>query len=126
MLLALQFWVYINDLNEFSKFKKNITKKINTVCDGKADGLIAEGNRYFDLKQCGISYHGDGERRKVVCMSLGADEYPMKWVWFHRNKPISKPFEIKLNSGDVYIMSEKAVGTDWKHSSIPTMRHAAG
>lgn len=26
----------------------------------------------------------------------------------------------------VYIMSEKAVGTDWKHSSIPTMRHAAG
>ena len=23
-------------------------------------------------------------------------------------------------------MSEKAVGTDWKKSSIPTMRHAAG
>ena len=31
-----------------------------------------------------------------------------------------------LNSGDVYIMSDKAVGFDWKRSSLLTLRHAAG
>ena len=59
-------------------------------------------------------------------MSLGADNYPMRWVWFYKNKPISEPFEVLLNSGDVYIMSENAIGTEWNKSSIPTMRHAAG
>jgi len=31
-----------------------------------------------------------------------------------------------LDDGDVYFMSEKAVGYDWKHSSIYSLRHAAG
>lgn len=26
----------------------------------------------------------------------------------------------------MYVMSEKAVGTDWKMSKIPTLRHATG
>lgn len=34
--------------------------------------------------------------------------------------------EISLQPGDVYIMSEKAVGFDWKRSAVPTLRHAAG
>ena len=34
--------------------------------------------------------------------------------------------ELNLNHGDIYIMSEKAVGYDWKMSSIYTLRHAAG
>ena len=50
----------------------------------------------------------------------------MKWVWFYKSKPISSPIEVKLNSGDVYIMSEKAVGYDWTKRIIPTLRHAAG
>jgi hypothetical protein len=31
-----------------------------------------------------------------------------------------------MNPGDVYIMSEKTVGTDWKKKTIPTLRHATG
>jgi hypothetical protein len=31
-----------------------------------------------------------------------------------------------LNHGDIYIMSDKAVGYDWKKRKIPTLRHAAG
>jgi hypothetical protein len=36
--------------------------------------------------------------------------------------------DITLNAGDVYLMSEKAVGTDWRHTKdgILTLRHAAG
>jgi hypothetical protein len=31
-----------------------------------------------------------------------------------------------LHSGDLYVMSEKAVGTDVKKKKIATLRHAAG
>ena len=39
--------------------------------------------------------------------------------------------EIKINKnifqiGDVYVMTEKAVGSDWKKSTILTLRHSAG
>lgn len=34
--------------------------------------------------------------------------------------------EVILNNGDIYIMSEKAVGTDWKKKNTLTLRHAAG
>jgi len=47
-------------------------------------------------------------------------------MWFHQSKPISEPIIFNLNHGDMYIMSEKAVGTDWKKSSKITLRHAAG
>jgi len=33
---------------------------------------------------------------------------------------------INLHHGDMYVMSEKAVGTDWKQRKIATLRHAAG
>ena len=31
-----------------------------------------------------------------------------------------------LNHGDLYVMSEKAVGTDWLLKNTLTLRHAAG
>jgi hypothetical protein len=34
--------------------------------------------------------------------------------------------ELPLEDGDMYVMSEKAVGTDWKSSSLLTLRHATG
>lgn len=34
--------------------------------------------------------------------------------------------EISLRSGDLYAMSDKAVGHDWLKKSTPTLRHAAG
>ena len=34
--------------------------------------------------------------------------------------------KIDLTNSDIYVMSEKAVGTDWKRRNIKTIRHAAG
>ena len=34
--------------------------------------------------------------------------------------------EFQLNAGDVYVMSEWAVGTEWRKSSLITLRHATG
>ena len=42
------------------------------------------------------------------------------------SKPVGGEGCIELNAGDLYISSEKAVGTDWKKKSIITLRHAAG
>jgi alkylated DNA repair dioxygenase AlkB len=87
--------------------------------------LVAEGNYYYDITKCGIGYHGDTERRKVIGIRVGAS-LPLCYQWYHRHKPIGSRCNINLNHGDVYIMSDKAVGHDWKFSSKITLRHAAG
>lgn len=95
------------------------------IAGPKADKLEAEGNYYYDLKQCGIGYHGDAERMKVIALRLGAS-MELCYAWFQRSKPISQRKIITLHHGDMYIMSEKATGQDWRKKVIPTLRHAAG
>ncbi len=34
--------------------------------------------------------------------------------------------QVVLENGDMYVMSEKAVGFDWLKKIIPTLRHASG
>ena len=92
----------------------------------KVEINVVEGNRYYNLKNTGIGFHGDTERVVVICISIGCDNYPMRWQWFKDGMPVGAPIDIRLNCGDVYIMSEKAVGSDWKLRSLYTLRHAAG
>lgn len=95
--------------------------------ESKVEINVVEGNRYYDLKKTGIGFHGDTERVVVICLTIGGGGgYPMRWQWFKDGKPIGNSINMKLNDGDVYIMSEKAVGTDWKMRSKYTLRHAAG
>lgn len=86
--------------------------------------LVAEGNLYYS-STCGIGFHGDSERKVVVAIRLG-DPIPLRYQWFLEGKSIGKPIDIKLGHGDLYIMSDKAVGHDWKKKKILTLRHAAG
>lgn len=48
------------------------------------------------------------------------------YKWFHKSTCISKPTVLELDHGDIYFMSEKATGWDWKKNSQVTLRHAAG
>jgi len=92
----------------------------------KAEDLQGEGNYYYDISKCGIGFHGDSERIKVIALRLGAD-LPIHFQWFLNSEPIGERIIIPLSDGDMYVMSEKAVGTDWKRKrSIPTLRHATG
>ena len=91
----------------------------------KAKDLMAEGNLYYDISKCGISFHGDQERRRVIAIRLGADML-LHYQWFQNTKAIGQRVKINLHNGDLYVMSEKAVGTDFKKRKIPTLRHAAG
>lgn len=114
----------------------------------KTDGMIVEGNYYYDTAKCYIGFHGDAERRRVVGVRLG-DSFKFHYQWFgipeydeeatkkakakkeksrdrYTKKMIGPRLEITLNHGDLYIMSEKAVGTDWMSKKDVTLRHAAG
>ena len=87
--------------------------------------LVAEGNYYYDIQKCGIGYHGDAERRVVIGIRLGAD-MPLHYRWYHNSEVVSRTLKLMLGHGDVYFMSEKATGFDWKLRSQYTLRHAAG
>jgi len=103
------------------KFRNQIPKIIGDV---GAD-LMAEGNYYYDITKCGIGFHGDSERKKVIGVRLGAS-IPLEYQWFNNSKPVGTRISLQLNDGDIYFMSEKATGNDWKKKSIYTLRYAAG
>lgn len=107
------------------KILPQVKTQLAKMIGSKAEKLICEGNRYEDNTKNGIGFQGDSERRKVIALRLGA---PMEihWQWFHQSKPLGDRMKFTVNGGDLYIMSEKAVGNDWKLRSIPTLRHAAG
>ena len=124
----------IYDLKKMEYLNKGVEKLRKQISDGlieigsktKVEINVVEGNRYYNLKNTGIGFHGDTERVVVICISIGCDNYPMRWQWFKDGMPIGKPIDVILNCGDVYIMSEKAVGADWKLKSKYTLRHSAG
>lgn len=86
---------------------------------------VIECNYYYDVSKTYIGFHGDVERTKVIGVRLGAD-FPLHFQWYHRFQKVGHEFSINLSHGDMYMMSSKAVGTDWKSSSKYTLRHAAG
>jgi hypothetical protein len=106
------------------KFHELLGYKLDEIL-GKDKKLYCEGNYYYDIKKCGIGFHGDSERRTVIGVRLG-DKIPLHYQWFLNSKPIGKRMKFELNDGDIYFMCKKAVGTDWKRKVIPTLRHAAG
>ena len=91
----------------------------------KATALKAEGNYYFNAQKCGIGFHGDLERRRVIGLRLGATML-LHYQWHYRGERVGNRIVLTLNHGDLYVMSEKAVGTDWHKKIIYTLRHAAG
>jgi hypothetical protein len=103
-----------------------IRSQLHSVLGNIAHNLPAEGNYYYDLNKCGIGYHGDAERKKVIAFRLGAT-IPLHYRWYHDNTVVSDTFPIhNLQHGDMYIMSQKTTGYDWKSKSKYTLRHAAG
>jgi len=97
----------------------------NLLFDITGDLLQAEGNYYYNVNKCGIGYHGDTERRKVIGIRLG-QKHPLCYAWYKNSERCSEVTKIDLEHGDLYIMEQKATGFDWKKKSIYTLRHAAG
>ena len=103
---------------------KILRQKLPEYIDNSVN-LFAEENYYYNLKlkEVGIGFHGDTERRKVIAMRLG-ESMNLVYQWFYQSEPVGKRIELMLNDGDLYIMSDKAVGQDWMRKKIYTLRHA--
>ncbi|GMH48220.1 hypothetical protein TrVE_jg11660 [Triparma verrucosa] len=110
----------------FPPLLRQFKQGLEQILGEKASDLKAEGNYYFEAKS-GIGYHGDEERKIVICLSLGGPST----IRFHWRLPGSSehtqtPISIPLSHGDVYIMSEKCTGYDWKKRSRVRVVHGAG
>jgi hypothetical protein len=70
----------------------------------------------FNVKQRRSPVH-----EKIESARLGAS-LPLHFQWYLEGG-IGERILIPL---DMYVMSEKAVGTDWKKRKIKTLRHATG
>lgn len=104
---------------------KRLRNELPTLFGAKAERLVAEGNYYYDPSVCGIGFHGDSERRIVIAARLGAS-LPLHYQWFQEGKAVGERVAVTIHHGDVYAMSDKAVGWDWKRRKEATLRHAAG
>ena len=120
-----------NGIGTFVGFDKvellgKVKKDMEEICGEKR--LECEGNFYYDAKKCGIGFHGDGERKKVVGISLCSSDVirEINWIWYKNSERVSERQRVKLYNGDCYVMCEKSSGFDWKKKSILTLRHAAG
>lgn len=110
----------------------NVRKRLGDVFGEQANDLKCEGNKYYEPKGTGIGYHGDSERRKVIGVRLGRP-MNMHWMWYYNTRPRGVNVKVQLQPGDIYCMSQKAVGTDWRpnlkmgwNMKRYTLRHAAG
>ena len=116
--------ININSLEQL----KIIIGNLHLYLGEKAKKLIGELNHYYDVRKCGIGFHGDTERRIVICVRLG-ESFPLHYFWYENSKRVGERIVLpELNEGDIYIMSDKAVGWDWKlrKNNRLTLRHSAG
>lgn len=104
---------------------KKVKDTISNLFGEKSQKLKCELNYYYDSKKTGIGFHGDTERNIVIGVRVG-EPIPLVYAWFFNSMPISKTLTLNLKPGDLYIMSQKALGCDWRKVSQKTLRHAAG
>lgn len=111
---------------EFPEDIATVRRVLPKIFGSKAKSLQCEGNYYYDITKCGIGYHGDTERRVVIGARFGGT-LPLYFRWYEDGARVhGDPAVIELHSGDLYAMSEKTSGNDWKRRKFPTLRHAAG
>lgn len=105
-----------------------LRKRLPDYLGEQARNLFAETNLYTDVrnKKVGIGFHGDSERSIVVGVRLGRASLPLRFQWYNRGKAVSNEHAIELAHGDVYAMSWKATGHNWRSPSQDTLRHGVG
>jgi hypothetical protein len=105
---------------------RTLMDKYEVYFGEKAAGIKMESNLYYDTYTTGIGFHGDTERVMVIAARIGDVSMPLHFQWFYKSEPVGDRIIIPIEPGDIYIMSEKAVGCDWMKKNILTVRHATG
>lgn len=76
---------------------KKLRNSLDTFFGTRATNLQGEGNLYYDSTKCGLSWHGDGERRRVIAARFGKN-MSLCYHWFYQGKPISEKIEFTVIS----------------------------
>ena len=126
---------YLNHLRE------QATKLVDYPLGPDKMLLCGEVNHYYDCTFTGIGWHGDKERRIVVGSRHGPGtvDMPVKWCWLKKEnvrQPSGKYLQettyygkeqwVYVGRDDLYIMSEHAVGRNWKDLGVPALVHSSG
>jgi hypothetical protein len=64
-------------------------------------------------------------RRCVIAFRFGK-EMSLCYQWYINSNEVGSKARFSIRGGDAYIMSDVAVGYDWKKRKVATLRHAAG
>jgi len=92
------------------------------------ENMMAEASVYYD-NTCGIGYHGDDERPNtpVIGVNMGESRF-LTFRSFFRHRFLGEEIRLQLNTGDMYFLSEEAVGVGWIRDSYRRVifRHRAG
>ena len=117
-----------SELPEVNSLRGAVDKMSKELEMPHLQGLLAEANVYYN-DTCGIRYHGDEERpdSPVIGCNLGEDRF-ICFRSFFKHRFFGNEFRIKLSHGDMYFMSEEAVGIGWirKTHQKKIFRHRAG
>lgn len=104
-----------DDVEEVRDLKDNLSKIF------KQDRLSCKGEYNYNHEKLKLKYQG-AKVNNMMCIHLG-DPIQMSFKWYFANKPASDSMEFTLNHGDLYIMSEKATGHDYKLKKNPILKH---
>lgn len=85
------------------------------------DALECQGEYYCDQEKLKLKYQGS-KVNNMMCVHLG-NSIQLSYKWFFANKPVSDDMKIILEHGDLYIMSEKATGHDYKLKKNPILKY---
>ena len=113
-----------DDVPVLNSLRSALIRLLEESIDCTVD-LKVESNYYYDVSSCYIGWHGDTERRLVIGCRLG-EEFPLSFRWYRNSTPVTDPIVYDLQHGDIYFMSVKCTGYDWKKRSALTLRHCAG
>lgn len=81
------------------------------------------------MGECGIGFHGDGERPDVIGVVLGCRK-ELHFQGFKGSLPSHGRVVVPVSHGDIYMMCEVACGHEWvkerRNANLVHYRHAAG
>jgi hypothetical protein len=104
-----------NELEDLKVVKNNVNKIVNQ------NNLLCKGDYNYNHEKLKLKYQG-GKVNNMICIHLG-DPIQLSYKWFFSNKAVSESTGFTLNHGDLYIMSEKATGHDYKLKKNPILKY---
>lgn len=91
----------------------------------KAKDLEGTGYNYWDVTKTGKTWNAQTDKRKIFGVHLG-ESSQIYFQWYFNDVPKGQRMAIDLEHGDMYFLSEKAVGFDGNKVNAPILRHAYG